>query len=142
MKWRNRVKYPILLLGLRYYTLGHSLRKSLRWALENYDSYMDYVIHKDSYRPRPLSMIRAEKELIFQGFIKLENYKREAEFSYIITNKPINGNIYIFPRPFGHGYPQVSRKYPEIYNWDGVSCPGYLKIELGKARNGNKSKRK
>lgn len=139
MRWRNRVKYPILLLGLRYHTLGHPLRVSLRWALENYDKYLDYMVFQDSYRPSPLSEKRAEKELIFQGFKKLENYAVDAEFSYIKTNKPINGSIYIYPMKLGHGYYQVKAGYPEIYHWDGVYCPGHLKMQLGK-QNGIKGK--
>lgn len=139
MKWKDRVKYPVLLLGLKYHTLGHPLRVSLRWAKKNYPKYVNYMVYETSYRPRQLSENRAEKELIFQGFKKLENYEVDAQFSYIKTNKPINGSIYIFPKKLGHGYYQVQAGYPEIYNWDGVYCPGYLKMQLGK-QNGTKGK--
>lgn len=83
---------------------------------------MQYLTTRDFYR-KPLEKAKfAEKELIFQGWVPLDNFRmKEKRYHYLITPTMINGTKYIYPFHF------KDLEGPDI-NQAKIGLAGYTRI--------------
>lgn len=72
-----------------------------------------------------------KKALIFQGFVPLSQYKIRDKYSYIMTNRMIEGEYYIYPLRLSDDYRTLQKgKYQFYTNLYGkVGIPGIIRIK-------------
>ena len=108
-----------------------SMKKSLRWAARNWDIYTLYITKQDLFRRSPEVNTRyVYKEFIFQGFVPLDKFKPKRGFSYITSNRLIEGKILIYPVHYSIDYRFLKKGYLNPYYIIGrVGVPGFTKVE-------------
>lgn len=107
---------------------GYNLRKSLKLASEWYDEYLTFLVEKDHYRKPAIRPKLAIRELLFQGFILEEDFKKKEGCNYVITNINIGKKNYIYPVHCFNGY---HRRRPYIYKiMNYVGVPGYTGVDI------------
>lgn len=70
-----------------------------------------------------------EQELIFQGFVPIDQYNIKIGYVYIATNRSINGKFYIYPKRFYgpkcYGKLEKIQKYPVVWDYyESIGIPG------------------
>lgn len=69
----------------------------------------DFLICPTSYKDSKYLI----RELEFQGFIPLSSYKPKfKKYGYFMTNRPLNGVTYIYPKKFGDTHKALSKGCP------------------------------
>lgn len=72
-----------------------------------------------------------KKSLLFQWFVPLDKIKLRKSYAYIMTNRMIEGNIWVYPIRLSDNYKSIQKgKYPfytEIFGKVGI--PGITKIK-------------
>lgn len=125
----DNVKY----LALRYKSISKcSIKKALRWARRNWDSYNTYTAKNFNYYRHEKNGPYLEKEFIFRGFIPKDKFSKKPGFNYIESNQPINGKFYIFPKKLTISC-MVKRwyKYPNAYNFHSeIGIPDFTKVDF------------
>lgn len=94
-------------------------------------SYRDFIINNGMYSPQFKEDKYLVKELIFQGFVPIENFKINSRYGYFRTNRPIGGKFYIYPMKFSDDYSTLRRgKYPYYINNMGlIGIPGLTRYQ-------------
>lgn len=67
-------------------------------------------IHKKIPPRSNLSFIL--KELEFQGFVPLNTIRINKKYGYFMTNIPLHGTIYVYPKKFTDSYKTLNRNKP------------------------------
>lgn len=72
-----------------------------------------------------------KKSLIFQGFVPLEDIKLRSKFAYIMTNRMIEGKIWVYTIKLSDNYKTMKNgKHPFYTDIFGrVGIPGITKIK-------------
>lgn len=72
-----------------------------------------------------------KKSLLFQGFVSLENLKIRKAYAYIMTNRMIENQIWVYPIRLSDNYKTMQKGkhifYTEIFGKVGI--PGITKIK-------------
>lgn len=71
-----------------------------------------------------------KRELEFRGFIRLENYKMRPRWAYVLTNRKIDGSIWVYPQKLMDNY-SLSKKGKPHYQgvFERIALPGITKIK-------------
>ena len=105
-----------------------TLERSIKWALRNYKKYDSYLVNTDHYRKNTEKPTYALKELLFQGWVPIDNFPVDnTKYIYLITPCPLLGTKYIYPRRYranGKGF-----KNPHHTQ---IGLAGYTKILYAK----------
>lgn len=77
-----------------------------------------------------------KKALLFQGFVSLEKVKIRKAYAYIMTNRMIENQIWVYPIRLADNYKSMQNPkykfYTEVFGKVGI--PGIIKIKYS---NGN-----
>lgn len=125
-----RIRQIALFLKKKYkIKFNHILFIKAKDFLSQYDKLsvkFSGVLPKDRY---------IKKELISQGFVPLSSYKTHKRYAYIITNRKIEDDFYIYPRKFSDNYEILKKgKYPNIHNhFMYYGIPGIIKIKYSES---------
>lgn len=94
-------------------------------------SYRDFIINNGMYSPQFKEDKYLVKELIFQGFVPIEDFKINSRYGYFRTNRPVDGKFYIYPMKFSDDYSTLRRgKYPYYINNMGlIGIPGLTRYQ-------------
>lgn len=69
-----------------------------------------------------------KKSLLFQGFVSLESIKLRRSYAYIMTNRMIENQIWVYPIRLSDNYKKGKYKsYTEVFGKVGI--PGITKIK-------------
>nr|DAV30269.1 MAG TPA: hypothetical protein [Caudoviricetes sp.] len=119
-------------LALKYKSITKKpIEKCLRWAKRNYKKYIHYLNYEDHYRKYETEDKYIFKELIFQGFVLEEDFKRLPGFHYIVTNRRILGKKLIYPLHCAYDSKKLNKGYPWIYEILGyVGLPRYTMVDI------------
>lgn len=117
-----------------------SVKRCIRWTLRNIESYKEWLLTRKFNRP-PVSMKRARKELLLQGFVPISKFPmrtKTGNFAYITSNSLLKGERLIYPEHFAHGYmPKTGCRYRDIHEVYGhVGVEGYTQIFYTDYKNG------
>lgn len=70
-----------------------------------------------------------KKSLLFQGFVSLESIKLRRSYAYIMTNRMIENQIWVYPIRLSDNY-KIKGKYKSYTEVFGkVGIPGITKIK-------------
>lgn len=108
-----------------------SMKDSLAWAQENWDSYNDYIVNGTKYR-RPLETNKRYiyQEFLFKGFVHIEDFSPKKKFSYITSNQRICGHMMIFPKHFSTEYKYQKKGYENpYYAMSKIGIAGFTRIQ-------------
>lgn len=135
MKSDLPLNHKILALAYNGFTKA-GMKESLKWVKKNYGAYQKEVYNmllaqrKASQAPYIENEDNAYKEFLFKGYVPQEKYKRDPNAWYIISNRPIKGVNFIYPKEFGHDYKSLT-KYQDVYQGQAeVGIPGYTKVDI------------
>lgn len=94
--------------------------------------YME-SLNQLGWLPKEKHMIKA---LIFQGFQPLKDYKLKDKYAYIMTNRMLENDYWVYPVRLADNYKTLQKgKYQFYQNLYGmVGIPGIIKIRYS---NGN-----
>lgn len=77
-----------------------------------------------------------KKSLLFQGFVPLESIKLRRSYAYIMTNRMLENEYWVFPMRLADNYKSMQNPkykfYTEVFGKVGI--PGIIKIKYS---NGN-----
>ena len=93
--------------------------------------YRDFIIKNGIYSSQFKADKYIVKELVFQGFVPMEDFKLNSRYGYFRTNRRIEGKFYIYPMKFSDDYSTLRRgKYPYYINYLGlIGIPGLIKYQ-------------
>lgn len=72
-----------------------------------------------------------KKALLFQGFVPMDSIKIRSAYAYIMTNRMIEGKIWVYPLRLSDNYKTMQKgkykSYTELFGKVGI--PGITKIQ-------------
>lgn len=69
------------------------------------------------------------KELIFQGFVEINDIRINPKYGYFVTNRFIRGKLLVYPKKFSDNYYTLKKSRKPFYqNYTGnYGIPGIIK---------------
>ena len=135
MKSDLPLNHKILALAYNGFTKA-GMKASLKWAKKHWADYTKALqedhLDKRNYGQSPFieDEDHAYKEFLFKGYVPQEQYHRDPNAWYIISNRAIKGVNFIYPKEYGHDYKSLT-KYPDVYGGQSeVGIPGYTKADI------------
>jgi hypothetical protein len=115
-------------LKVRYWEKAQRLLKLGK--LSNFEKYIDL---KDRY---------IIKELLSLGWVQKDNIEMDPRYGYFITNRPLEGKIYVYPIKYADSYQTYKRGKHEDYLKALDNClhggpTGYIKYQYSKYHHGS-----
>lgn len=135
MKSDLPLNHKILALAYNGFTKA-GMKASLKWAKKHWVDYTNALqedhLDKRNHGQSPFieDEDHAYKEFLFKGYVPREQYSRDPNAWYIISNRAIKGVNFIYPKEYGHDYKSLT-KYPDVYMGQSeVGIPGYTKADI------------
>ena len=81
------------------------------------------------------------KELLIQGFVPMSEFPMKMQtgwYAYLVTNRKVCGDYYIYPEHFAHDYRAYKKGYRDIHIAlnSGIGQEGYTRIYYTAYKNG------
>lgn len=97
------------------------------------DIFYNESLNHLGWLPKERHLIKA---LIFQGFVPASDYKMRSNYAYIMTNRMLENEYWVFPMRLADNYKSLQKQkyksYTEVFGKVGI--PGIIKIKYS---NGN-----
>ena len=120
--------------ALQYRAVTHcTLREALRFSKKYYKDYLNYISKRSNYIPvkRETNIQYIYNEFIFQGFVPESEFKKKRHRHYIISNRPILGEVLIYPVHAWHSIDHRKEGEPYIYDLlNQIGVEGYTRVDL------------
>lgn len=117
---------------------------SIRWTKRHWDEYKKAVSQRLGDMPQVRRLLKEEfilKELLIQGFVPMSEFPMKMKtgwYAYLVTNRKVCGDYYIYPEHFAHDYRAYKKGYMDIHIAlnSGIGQEGYTRIYYTAYKNG------
>lgn len=117
---------------------------SIRWTKRHWNEYRKAVSQRLGDMPQVRRLLKEEfilKELLIQGFIPMSEFPMKTKtgwYAYLVTNRKVCGDYYIYPEHFAHDYRAYKKGYRDIHIAlnSGIGQEGYTRIYYTAYKNG------
>lgn len=117
--------------AIKLHRTGLPIKTSVKLTLTRYEDFEKWCLTRTVFKI-PEKERYALRELEFRGFIPLENLidYNPKKYDYIVSNKTLEGRIYIYPKKYAKNYKSMKKGYEDIHKeFPLIALEGWTKIQ-------------